>query len=163
MACWEQDIPAATESASEAAAAVEGVFQVLSDGEKIEEEEKRAAAAAPPQQAEAGVGEEEAGEDLSEAQGSVQITVPTAEAAPQPEQPQVVQLPRMTFSSSGCVYGKIDPVSLYGSSVSAQHAGFSIETDGSSEMQTPDGRKGSKTKPGVFRGMPDSSSEVHKA
>ncbi|KAK9905535.1 hypothetical protein WJX75_001721 [Coccomyxa subellipsoidea] len=43
----DKDIPAATESACEAAAAVEGVFQVLSGGEEIAQEEKRAAAAAP--------------------------------------------------------------------------------------------------------------------
>ncbi|BDA47721.1 probable RNA cytosine-C(5)-methyltransferase NSUN2 [Coccomyxa sp. Obi] len=39
----DQDIPAATESAGEAAAAVEGVFEVLAGGEEIEEQEKAAA------------------------------------------------------------------------------------------------------------------------
>jgi hypothetical protein len=44
--CCLQDYPAAAESAGEAAAAIEGVFQVLSGGEQIEREEVEAAAAA---------------------------------------------------------------------------------------------------------------------
>ena len=40
MCCVSQDIPAATESAGQAAAAVDGVFHVLTAGEEAANEEK---------------------------------------------------------------------------------------------------------------------------
>ena len=61
---------------------MEGVFQVLSGGEEIAQEEKRAAAAAPG--AAEDEDEKEAGDNLSEAEGSAQTPQAPSVAAPEP-------------------------------------------------------------------------------
>lgn len=93
-----QDYPAAAKSAGEAAAAVEGVFEVLSGGEQLEREEQEG------EEAEDEEGEEEDEEEEEQGQQQQQQQQHSAKGEPDqaPAKPQMGQggMSCLTFNHS---------------------------------------------------------------